>query len=148
MIWAIGGITLILVVGVLAISNSRKDGAGADRGPGGAYQFLESKTESTGYRNVMDLYSLSGPLGVEELKKLCRERKSDFRGKAFYYLVVFNDASKAGFPNNPFTGGFGLDESKARHIVAIYEFNRMNGYSKLRYHPENTFEHVPKELDI
>lgn len=112
------------------------------------YQFVGSKTEPNRPHNVMDLYAYAGPLDPAELTAFCRERKALSTAQAFTITVIFDDAAHAKFPSNPVTALFGLDEETSRHIRAVYENNRANGYSELKYHPENTWDHAPEEVTI
>jgi hypothetical protein len=107
------------------------------------YQFVESKTEPTGHRNVMDLYAFDGDFDPADLKAFCKERKAKSPAKVFYYVVIFDKASNAKFPSTPFTAEYGDEEGALKHIRAIYVYNKLNGFSELRYHPQNLWQHVP-----
>lgn len=112
------------------------------------YQFVESKTEQTGHRNVMDLYAFSGDFDPTELKAFCRERKEKSPAKHFYYVVIFDKASNAKFPTTPFTAKYGTDDEVAKHIRAIYVYNQLNGFSELSYHAQNIHQHIPTREKI
>jgi hypothetical protein len=107
------------------------------------YRFVRSKTEPTGQRNVMDLYAFAGDFYPDELRAFCRERLRNSTAPAFYYAVIFDDLANARFPSTPFTAEFGVEEDALRHIRAIYAYNRRNGFSEVRYHPKNLWEHAP-----
>jgi hypothetical protein len=108
-----------------------------------SYEFVETKKDpKTNGRDTMDLYSYSGPLVLSDLKAFCKERKQQSSAKAFYYVVIFDDKANATFPTTPFTSDFGgpNDEGALKHIRAVYTFNRVNGFSELRYYDENAWE--------
>lgn len=107
------------------------------------FKLVESKTEATGLRNVMELYAFAGPFNAAELKKFCIDRKSKSTAKAFLYVVIFDEASNAKFPSTPFTAEYGTDDDLAKHIRAIYVYNKMNGFSELRYHDKNIWDNIP-----
>jgi len=80
-------------------------------------------------------------LGTEsDLLEFCQSCRLQSNADMFYYAVIFDDSSNAGFPSDPFTAEFGLEESKLRHIRAIYVYNRVNGFSELRYYDTNAWE--------
>lgn len=112
------------------------------------YQFVQSKTEQTGHMNVMDLYAFSGNFDLEELKAFCRERKKQSPAKAFYFIAIFDSATEARFPSSPFTAHYDLDDDIAKHIRAIYTFNKLNGFSELQYHEKNIFQNIPNRDKI
>lgn len=112
------------------------------------YEFVSSNSEQTGYRNVMDLYAFSGELDVQNLRAFCHDRYQRSDAEAFYYVVVFDEAANAGFPSYPLTAGFSLDENLAKHVRAICEFNKVNGFSELRHYDENLWESPAKIEDL
>ncbi len=70
------------------------------------YKFFASRTEGfgpagSGLRNVMDLYSFSGPLDPSTLASFCRQRKAASNADAFYYVVIFDSPANAAFPVRP-----------------------------------------------
>ena len=107
------------------------------------YLFVETKTEQTAHRNVMDIYAFAGDIDAANLKAFCQERKEKSPAKVFYYVIIFDNASNAKFPSTPFTAGYGDEEGSLKHIRAIYCYNKLNGYSELRYHSQNVWEHIP-----
>lgn len=107
------------------------------------YLFVETKTEQSGHRNVMDIYAFDGDIDPTDLKAFCQERKEKSPAKVFYYVVIFDKASNAKFPSTPFTAGYGDDEGAMKHIRAIYCYNKLNGFSEVRYHSQNIWEHIP-----
>ena len=109
------------------------------------YQFVATKTERDGLRDVMDLYSFSGKFDMMELEAFCRERKERSPAKAFYYVVIFDDPTNAVFPNNPFTATFN-EEREAKHVRAIYCYNRLNGFSELDVYELNSWESRPTTI--
>jgi hypothetical protein len=108
------------------------------------YEFISSKSERTGYYNVMDLYAFSCEFDAHNLRAFCRNRLEESDAEAFYYVVVFDEADNAGFPSYPLTAGFSQDEKLAKHIRAICEFNKVNGFAELRHYDDNLWESVSK----
>lgn len=51
--------------------------------------------------------------------------------------MIFDSAENAKFPTSLFTAQFGADEDSLKHIRAIYEYNRVNGFSELNYYDSN-----------
>ncbi len=113
------------------------------------YQFVNSKIEKEGINsNKMDLFAYSGELKLETLKQFCRAQKDTFDSGTFYYVVIFDDAKYAVFPNSPFSSEYGLEEISLKHIRAIYTYNKVNGYSQLKYYDKNMFQSPPKSESI
>jgi hypothetical protein len=119
------------------------------------YKFVKSKDEQIGKPNVvgsrvdkMDLYAYSGKFNMADLIKFCQEQKKNFSSNAIYYLVIFDNATNATFPSDPFSSAYGIEETPQKHIRAYYEFNNLNGYSVLNYYDKNKWESRPKETDI
>lgn len=112
------------------------------------YQFVASKTETFGQRNTMELYAFSGTFDIAELRKFCSENKNKSPAKAFFYVVIFDNASNARFPSSPFTAEYGSEENVKRHIRAIYIYNKMNGFSELSYHADNIWDNKPARETI
>ena len=136
---------LILACGGAGTSSSKTEQTAEKKWP---YQLVESKTEQTEHRNVMDLYAFNGEFDPADLKAFCKERKDKSPAKVFYYVVIFDKAANAKFPNTPFTAEYGDDEGILKHIRAIYCYNKLNGFSELRYHSQNVWEHVPTREKI
>jgi len=116
-----------------------------------AFEFIKSKTEADENKNKMDLYTYNGEFNLDKLKTICKEKKEEFgNGNTglFYYLVVFNNKDNAVFPQDPFTASYGIEEVPQKHIKAMYEYNRKNGYSKLDYYDSNKWEGVAKTEDL
>ncbi|HNV29421.1 MAG TPA: hypothetical protein PKJ83_09820 [Cyclobacteriaceae bacterium] len=111
------------------------------------FTFINSKTENSGGgTNRMDLYVSESKLEIDSLKILCKEQKSDWDG-SFYFLVVFDDKQYATYPNNQFTALYN-DEARMKHIIAVYQYNKINAYSELFYYPINMFESPPVKIGI
>lgn len=106
------------------------------------FKFLQTKAEQGG-RDVMELYAYAGKFDPAALKAFCLDRKSKSTAKAFYYAVIFDSAANAKFPSSPFTAEYGIEENTLKHIRAIYVYNRVNGFSELRYHDANIWDHSP-----
>ena len=112
------------------------------------YKFVKTKTEASEQRNVMDLYAFDGDLDPYTLKTFCLDQKEKSTANPFYYLVIFDKAENAKFPDTPFTAEYGIEEESLKHIRAIYCYNRLNGFSELRYHGDNIWDNVPKRDQI
>ena len=74
------------------------------------------------------------------LREFCIQKKRTATANAFTYLVLFDRQENAAFPNSPFTSLYGLEEDKIRHILAVFEYNRINGFSELRVYSPNMWE--------
>ena len=110
--------------------------------PAWPYQFVATKTEEIGLRNIMDLYAFDGNLDPAELKAFCQDRKQQSKAKAFYLVAIFDDKANAKFPSNRFTAEYGVDPDAGKHVRAVYCYNKLNGYSELRYYAKNSWESV------
>lgn len=111
------------------------------------FDFIDSKIQKAGNNlNRMDLYFVKGNIKIDSLKMLCQKEKADFEG-SFYFLVVFDDRQYATFPNHPFPALFN-DDPRLKHIRAIYQYNKFNGYSKLLIYPINALESPPTSIQI
>lgn len=121
------------------------------------YKFVNLKYEHIGdpkmagsHVNRMDLYAYSGKFDMDNLTKFLQEKKHQYQfgSEEFYFLVIFDNAANATFPGDPFTAEYGLEEVPQKHIRIFYEFNNLNGYSKLNFYDKNKWESVVKEIDI
>lgn len=113
------------------------------------YEFIDSKTETAGaYENKMFLYEIPESVNIDTLKMFCSEMKTEFKTGAFHYLVFFDSKENAKFPSNPFTAVYGGDEDLMLHIKAYYEYNVINGYSKLYVYDENAYESPSNTIEI
>lgn len=120
-----------------------------DKSTSQQYKFIDSKTEKSGkIESVMDLYSFSEEINLDDLKNFLKEKKDSFKGGDFYYLVIFNDSINAKFPDSPFSSQYGIEEEKQKNIKAIYKYNKLNGYSELTYYKENMWESEPNTAEI
>ena len=131
-----------LILGCSGAGKTNKGGKPTAAQKKWPYEFLRSKTEQTAHKNVMHLYAFSGALDLAELKVFCRDRKQQSPAKTFYYVVIFDDAANAKFPTTPFTAEYGIEEDAQRHIRAIYVYNKLNGFSELRYYDTNAWEGI------
>jgi len=104
------------------------------------FTFVKTKTESDGLRDTMELYALAGKFDLEAFRQFCKTKKSKANAKAFNYVVLFDNAINASFPNSPFTALYGIEEEKIKHIVAVFEYNRMNGFCEMRVYDPNMWE--------
>jgi len=129
-----------------AVTESAKDNKVKLKFP---YEFLDSKMETeNNSKNKMDLYAYSGNLNLDTLSEFCKNQKAKFESGTFYYLVIFDKKVNAGFPKNPFSAAYGVDEEHLKHIRAYYTFNRLNNFSKLDYYEKNQWESSAKTVDI
>jgi hypothetical protein len=105
------------------------------------YQFIDTKRETFGQNNIMDLYHYDGELKESEMIAFCNEKKSSSTAKSYYSIVIFDKKENADFPINPISAEFGLEDDRLKHIRMIYRFLRLNGHSSITYHPINIFQH-------
>jgi hypothetical protein len=114
-----------------------------------SYKYIKSKQENTTQGiNKMDLYYFSGDMLIDTVKTICIKKQREWVSGASYYIVFFDDKKNAVFPNNPFSAFYGIDEKPLKHIRAYYEFNRLNGYSKLTMYGENAYESPAVTYDL
>ncbi|MCZ2129308.1 MAG: hypothetical protein LC109_03475 [Bacteroidia bacterium] len=113
------------------------------------YTYLDSKSEKAGtHVNTMELYTISNNPNIDTLKMFCNEKKSKISSGAFHYIVFFDSKENAVFPNNPITAFYGVDEKPMKHIKAYYQYNKINGYSKLHVYEKNSFESSATIIDL
>ncbi|MCT2409437.1 hypothetical protein NZD88_17950 [Chryseobacterium antibioticum] len=110
---------------------------------------IDSKKEirSDGNFNQMTLFEVDEDISFTQLKDYCSNVKSDYTDGYFQILVFFKKANNARFPTNPLTGLYTEDEDM-KNIKAVYTINNMNGYSKLDYYDNNSFESLAQTIDI
>jgi hypothetical protein len=110
---------------------------------------LDSRQEGRqdGEFNQMTLFSVDSTAGIEDLKRFCSEKKSEYSDGYFQILVFFKNREASRFPDNPVTGGF-MEETDLRNIKAIYTINNSNGFSKLDYYESNALESKANTVDI
>jgi hypothetical protein len=104
---------------------------------------VDAKTESDGLQDYMILYAVNGKFDTNDFNTLCLSLKSNPVSTGFNYIVVFDDATNAKFPNTPFTSLYGLEEDRLKHILAVYEFNSKNGYSESKVYDTNMWTGKP-----
>lgn len=108
------------------------------------FYLVSSKDEVIGgNKNRMDLFVPTEQLDIAKLKSLCLEKKRLWENGTFYYLVVFDKEKNAAFPTTPFTALYGLDEMSQRNILAVFEYNRLNGFGQLTTYSPNMWEGKP-----
>jgi hypothetical protein len=113
------------------------------------FKLINSKTETAGaYTDQMDIYVPVGDINKEMLVKLCGAQKETGKEGKFYYLVVFDRIESVTFPNSPFTALYGIEEEPQKHILALYEYNRLNGFSRLTFYSKNMWEGKPVTVEI
>lgn len=108
-----------------------------------AFTFVAKKTEATGLRNEMKLYALNKEFNAGDFRTFCATQKAEATAQAFTYVVLFDDAKNADFPDTPFTAMFGVEEGKMKHIIAVFEYNRMNGFCEMTTYDPNMWEGNP-----
>lgn len=109
------------------------------------FELVNSKTEGS---DKMDIYVPVGEMNIEMLKSLCKDQKDNWTDGTFYFLVVFDKKENVTFPNNPFTALYGVDEEPQKHIKALFQYNRLNAYSRLTLYSKNMWESSPKTIGI
>ncbi|MEQ1824241.1 MAG: hypothetical protein ABL949_17175 [Fimbriimonadaceae bacterium] len=98
--------------------------------------FVESSYDKAGA--YMEAYAT---IGVPEFREKCIEFKRQRSGlDRFQCAVLFDARENVGFPSVPFSAGYGLEESRMKHIKAFYMFNPLNGHSKLSVYKKNMWE--------
>lgn len=97
--------------------------------------------------NEMLLFTCGEKPNLDTLQMFCADKKKEFTDGVFHIVVFFDKKENAKFPNNPVTAGY-MDEKPAKHIKALYTFNRVNGYSKLDYYDKNSWESTAKTIEI
>lgn len=113
------------------------------------YHFIDSKKETMGNNdNKMELYYVENDVNLDSLKMFCREKKSSMEYGSFHFMVFFDSKENADFPNSPFTAFYGDEENKLKHIKAYYQYNHINGYSKLRIYDTNAWEGKSVDVNI
>jgi len=114
------------------------------------YKFIEAKSEKNGRTtDRMELYSYDGKIEPDNLSSFCRAKKEASTNDGFFFVVIFDSRENADWPKNPIGAEFGdLDGNPQKHIRAIYCYRRSNGYSELRYHEINIWNHKSIHLKI
>lgn len=97
--------------------------------------------------NQMTLFEVDNTITLEELKSYCSEIKPDYQDGYFQVLVFFKKTDAARFPDNPLTGMF-MEDEDLKNIKATYTINNINGYSKLDYYNNNSFESLAQTIEI
>lgn len=110
---------------------------------------IDTKKEirNDGNFNQMTLFEVDDNISPEDLKNYCSEVKSDYQNGYFQILVFFKKADRARFPDNPLTGMY-MEDEDLKNIKASYTINNINGYSKLDYYENNSFESLVQTMDI
>lgn len=112
------------------------------------FQLVDQKYQSPGQNlNKMELYIPTGDIEVEALKQFCLSKKTWARFDDFYFMVLFDKAENAAFPQTPFTAAYS-DEQPQKYIKAHYTLNSLNGYSKLHLYEKNKWESIAQEFEI
>lgn len=141
--WIVTGVVATVVLCFIAVIMS----FGLPETTGGLappFTYVGQKGEHEAYQNTMELYALDGlPFDLETLRQFCKAKKTTATAAGFTFLVVFDQSANAAFPASPFTAMYGLEEDKMKHIIAVYTYNRMNGFSELTSYTPNMWEGKP-----
>lgn len=108
---------------------------------------IKKEIRNDGNFNQMTLFEVDNTITIEELKNYCSEVKPDYQEGYFQILVFFKKTDAARFPDNPLTGMF-MEDEDLKNIKATYTINNINGYSKLDYYDNNSFESLAQTIDI
>lgn len=113
-------------------------------------RYLKSRREfrSDNQENVIHLYECGKYPDVLEIIDMCKRETTGKPEEYFFYLVFFDDKTNAGFSAHPATAYYGLEEGYLSHIKAIYEANRINGYSMLNFYESNAFNSPAQQIRI
>ena len=135
----------------LEISNRDSPPAKPESPKRPSFEFVARKSENAGAVSggaIMELYAFSGELDEDALVRFLLRKKNTSSAKVFHYVVVFDGRENAKFPKSPFSALYGVEEDALSHIRALYSYNRLNGFSKVRYHPKNIWGHSAITIDI
>jgi hypothetical protein len=113
-------------------------------------KIIDSKKEIReldGNFNQMTLFEVNKDISLKQLKNYCSSIKPNYTDGYFQILVFFKKPNTAKFPDNPVTGMY-MEDEDMKNIKAVYTINNMNGYSKLHYYNDNSFESLSQEVDI
>ncbi|WP_347216493.1 hypothetical protein [Chryseobacterium sp.] len=108
---------------------------------------IKKEIRNDGNFNQMTLFEVDNTITIEELKNYCSEVKPNYQEGYFQILVFFKKTDAARFPDNPLTGMF-MEDEDLKNIKATYTINNINGYSKLDYYDNNSFESLAQTIDI
>ncbi|WP_267401576.1 MULTISPECIES: hypothetical protein [unclassified Chryseobacterium] len=110
---------------------------------------VDSKREnrSDGDFNQMTLFQVDKNITSEQLKEYCSSIKANYRDGYFQILVFFKEPNAARFPDNPLTGMY-IEGEDLKNIKADYTINNINGYSKLDYYENNSWESPAQTFEI
>lgn len=147
---ALGGIAFVIAAIMVSLNLGPKtpDPTPVATATAYPYPFHKRGKDNSSPPNVMDFYTFSEPIDLEQLKAFCADRKRSAPGEAFYYVVLVDDPKNAVFPTIPYTARWGMDLKPLKHIRAIYEYNKVNGYSKLEFYGKNAADSRRGEFDI
>lgn len=117
-----------------ASSMNSTDGAETpDYVPNG-FHYISSRMDPLTPGDLMHVYwSDKSPLDKNELVAFCEAFKEKDAGRRFSYLVVFKSKESAVYPTQPYTAFYGDDTAVYGQIRFYYEYNKVNGYSKLTF---------------
>ncbi|AZA75105.1 hypothetical protein [Chryseobacterium indoltheticum] len=110
---------------------------------------IDSKQEirNDGDYNQMTLFEVKEDISLEQIKSYCSSVKPNYNNGYFQILVFFKKPNSARFPDNPLTA-LHNDEKDSKNIKAVYTINNINGYSKLDYYENNSFESLAQSIEI
>ena len=112
-------------------------------------KIIDSKQEirNDGNYNQMTLFEVKEDISLEQIKSYCSSVKPNYNNGYFQILVFFKKPNSARFPDNPLTA-LHNDEKDSKNIKAVYTINNINGYSKLDYYENNSFESLAQSIEI
>ncbi len=111
-------------------------------------KYIETKKDWSSLESQLSLYYANGDINTLSLAELCLAIQKLATEKKPYLFAIFDRKESANFPTNPFSAMYDGDDEIQRHIRALYYFDSRNGYSELRYHDENIFEHMPCRIKV
>ena len=79
----------------------------------------------------------------QDFRKLCIHRKSDSNVSGFHNIILFDKTENATFGPQPFLEFTALEESYLNRVLAIYGYNKSNGFSELQWASPNLWEGKP-----
>ncbi|MEG1590225.1 MAG: hypothetical protein RR391_05045 [Chryseobacterium sp.] len=95
----------------------------------------------------MTLFEVKEDISLEQIKSYCSSVKPNYSNGYFQIFIFFKKPNSARFPDNPVTA-LHNDENDSKNIKAVYTINNINGYSKLDYYENNSFESLAQTFDI
>lgn len=111
-------------------------------------EYINAKVEIMGnLENSMVLACMPDGINTEEIIKFCLTDIGKLKN-GIHFLVVFDSKENAVFPQTPFAALYGDEEEPQKHIKAVYEYNKLNGYSVLSLYEKNKWESPVEEIRV